>query len=40
MAASAHTFVVIADDSKQSKHLGEKVEQTMCLFHVALLTNL
>ena len=25
VAASAHTFVVIADDSKQSSYLGEKV---------------
>lgn len=25
VAASAHTFIVIADDSKQSTHLGEKV---------------
>ena len=25
MAASAHTFVVIADDSKESTYLGEKV---------------
>lgn len=25
VAASAHTFVVIADDSKQSAYLGEKV---------------
>ena len=28
VAASAHSFVVIADDSKRSTHLGEKVNST------------
>lgn len=39
MAASAHTFVVIADDSKQSAHLGEKVTFQNVLYISCVITQ-
>lgn len=39
MAASAHTFVVIADDSKRSAHLGEKVTFRHVLYISCVITQ-
>lgn len=37
VAASAHTFVVIADDSKQSAYLGEKVKICNALYGIGCM---